>query len=68
MYGLHGGAQWPGPVFDPYNQNIYLQVNQIPWELKLYISSDESHPIKMKEAYNLYEAHKLYFNNQIIIV
>ena len=57
VYGLHGGAQWPGPVFDPYNQNIYLQVNQIPWELKLYISSDESYPIKMKEAYNLYEAH-----------
>ena len=54
---LHGGAQWPGPVFDPYNQNIYLQVNQIPWELKLYISSDESYPIKMKEAYNLYETH-----------
>ena len=24
VYGLHGGAQWPGAVFDPYNQNIYL--------------------------------------------
>ena len=57
VYGLHGGAQWPGPVFDPYNQNIYLQVNQIPWQLKLYISSDESYPNEMQEAYNLYETH-----------
>ena len=55
VYGLHGGAQWPGAVFDPYNQNIYLQVNQIPWQLKLYLSSDESFPINMKEAYNLYD-------------
>ncbi len=55
VYGLHGGAQWPGAVFDPYNQNIYLQVNQIPWLLKLYITSNELHPDNMQEAFKLYE-------------
>ena len=24
VYGLHGGAQWPGGVFDPYTQNVYV--------------------------------------------
>ena len=55
VYGLHGGAQWPGAVFDPYSQNIYLQVNQIPWILRLYLTSEETHPLDMKEAFNLYE-------------
>ena len=55
VYGLHGGAQWPGAVFDPYNQNIYLQVNQIPWLLKLYLTSNELHPDNMQEVFNLYQ-------------
>ena len=55
VYGLHGGAQWPGAVFDPYNQNIYLQVNQIPWLLKLYLTSNEQHPDNMQEAFKLYQ-------------
>ncbi len=55
VYGLHGGAQWPGAVFDPYNQNIYLQVNQIPWLLKLYLTSNELHPDNMQEAFKLYQ-------------
>ena len=55
VYGLHGGAQWPGAVFDPYNQNIYLQVNQIPWLLKLYLTSNELHPDNMQELFNLYQ-------------
>jgi len=37
VYGLHGGAQWPGGVFNPYTQNVYVQVNQIPWLLKLFV-------------------------------
>ena len=56
VYGLHGGAQWPGAVFDPYSQNIYLQVNQIPWLLELYITSNISFPEKMNEVYKIYES------------
>jgi len=56
VYGLHGGAQWPGAVFDPYSQNIYLQVNQIPWLLELYITSNISFPKKMNEVYKIYES------------
>ena len=55
VYGLHGGAQWPGAVFDPYTQNIFLQVNQIPWLLRLFITSNEEYPQNMLEEYNLYK-------------
>ncbi len=64
VYGLHGGAQWPGPVFDPYNQNIYLQVNQIPWLLELYLTSNESYPENMSKAYKLYESNCLSCHNK----
>ncbi len=55
VYGLHGGAQWPGAVFDPFTQNIYLQVNQIPWLIKLFVTSNESYPTNMLEEFNLYK-------------
>ena len=56
VYGLHGGAQWPGGVFNPYSQNLYVQVNQIPWILKLFISSDN------KVTKNLMDKFKIYKN------
>ena len=52
---MHGGAQWPGAVFDPFTQNIYLQVNQIPWLLRLFVTSEETHPQNMQEEFNLYK-------------
>ena len=52
---MHGGAQWPGAVFDPFTQNIYLQVNQIPWLIKLFVTSNESYPTNMLEEFNLYK-------------
>mgnify|MGYP003328314646 FL=1 len=63
VYGLHGGAQWPGGVFNPYTQNIYVQVNQIPWLLKLFVSSNRQPPENFKNNYELYinncsECHK----------
>tara|TARA_Y100001970_G_scaffold69849_1_gene89005 strand:- start:2060 stop:4249 length:2190 start_codon:yes stop_codon:yes gene_type:complete len=55
VYGLHGGAQWPGSVFNPYTQNVYVQVNQIPWLLKLFVSSDRSPPKNLKSNFELYK-------------
>ncbi len=55
VYGLHGGAQWPGGVFDPYSQNIYVQVNQIPWLLKLFVSSERNPPSSMENNFNIYK-------------
>ena len=54
VYGLHGGAQWPGGVFNPYTQNVYVQVNQIPWLLKLFVSSNRKPPENFKYNYELY--------------
>ena len=54
VYALHGGAQWPGGVFNPYTQNVYIQVNQIPWLLKLFVSSKRKPPENLKSNYELY--------------
>ena len=54
LYGLHGGAQWPGGVFDPYSNNLFIPVNHIPWKIRLFISSDEEYPKNLKKEYNLY--------------
>ena len=55
VYGLHGGAQWPGGVFNPYTQNVYVQVNQIPWLLKLFVSSDKKSPESLKKNFEIYK-------------
>ena len=55
LYGLHGGAQWPGGVFDPYSNNLFIPVNHIPWKIRLFLSSDEEYPKNLKKEYNLYE-------------
>ncbi len=54
VYGLHGGTQWPGGVFNPYTQNVYVQVNQIPWLLKLFVSSNRQPPENFNKNYELY--------------
>tara|TARA_Y100000590_G_scaffold173883_1_gene198830 strand:- start:17851 stop:20064 length:2214 start_codon:yes stop_codon:yes gene_type:complete len=55
VYGLHGGAQWPGAVFDPYKQNIYVQVNQIPWLLRLFVTSKDPHPKSFNNEFEIYQ-------------
>jgi quinoprotein glucose dehydrogenase len=55
VYGLHGGAQWPGGVFNPYSQSLYVQVNQIPWLLKLFVSSNKKVPEKLIENFKIYK-------------
>ena len=55
LYGLHGGAQWPGGSFDPYTQNLYVPVNQIPWKIRMFISSDEEHPRENHKIFNIYK-------------
>ena len=39
LYGIHGGAQWHGAALDPLNQYLYIPSNNIPWRIKLYMSS-----------------------------
>jgi quinoprotein glucose dehydrogenase len=34
LYGLHGGAEWPGGAVDPTRGVIYVPSNQIPWLIR----------------------------------
>jgi len=41
IFGLHGGAQWPGGAIDPYKHELFIPTNNIPWKLRLYLQSME---------------------------
>jgi len=38
MFGLHGGAEWPGGTLDAVNSQIIIPLNRNPWILRLYYS------------------------------
>ena len=37
MFGLHGGAEWPGVAIDPRSNWLYAPINRIPWQLRTYL-------------------------------
>ena len=55
LYGLHGGAQWTGGVINPYSQNFFVPVNQIPWRIRLFYKSKEKYPDEMNQQFKLYK-------------
>jgi len=35
-YGLHGGGEWGGPAFDPEEDVLYINTNQIAWDIQMF--------------------------------
>ncbi len=57
IFGLHGGAQWPGAALDPINQELFIPTNNVPWSLSLSMQSMElsyKNFTKDKEILDLY--------------
>ena len=46
MFGLHGGAEWPGAAVDPETGILYVPSNRIPWLLHLYYREVVPNPIR----------------------
>lgn len=44
LYGLHGGAEWAGGAVDPVSQTLYVPVNQVPWKIRVYLTSEQPAP------------------------
>jgi len=42
LFGLQGGASWPGSSVDPRHGIIYISSNDIPWKIKLSRKSRKS--------------------------
>ena len=43
MFGLHGGAEWPGMSVDPESGIMVVPSNKYPWILRAsYFDKDES--------------------------
>ncbi len=50
-YGVHGGAEWPGPAYDPERKLLFINSNQTPWF------------VKMREVVASHEGSQLYSNH-----
>ena len=54
MYGIHGGATWPGASIN--NNQIVFGSNRTPWKLRLYLQSNHLPRIKeFSKIYNTYQ-------------
>ena len=36
MFGIHGGAEWPGGTYDKLNNQIILPTNHYPWIIRTF--------------------------------
>ena len=39
LYGLHGGATWPGVSIDKSTNQLLILVNRVPWKIRLFLQS-----------------------------
>ena len=41
LYGLHGGATWPGVSIDKSTNQILILVNRLPWKIRMFLQSGD---------------------------
>ena len=45
-YGLHGGGEWGGGAYDPVNQLLYVNANEIAWDIRMIDVNDPARRAK----------------------
>ena len=56
IYGLHGGATWPGSSVDPNNNLLFTPVNQVPFYIMVEGKTlSEEHPKTTNSNHNYYK-------------
>lgn len=51
LFGLHGGATWPGLAVDKKNKRFYIAVNRMPWRLDMFLQGPNK-PHKTTNIFN----------------
>jgi quinoprotein glucose dehydrogenase len=46
VYGVHGGAEWPGAAVDQETGILYVPSNQFPWIFRLHYTDSLANPIR----------------------
>ncbi len=57
LFGLHGGGEWQGGSLNPYDDTIYIPINNVPWKIRPFFYSNESivkFDKNFKDTHNLY--------------
>ena len=58
LFGVHGGAEWPGAAVDQETGILYVPSNQTPWIFRLHYSDNRPNPIRSsdREGDSLYQS------------
>ena len=59
MPGLHGGATWSGASFDPTTGLLYVNANDMPWEVHVALSETNANQLRDALAPWLANARKI---------
>ena len=60
LFGVHGGASWPGASVDPFKGILYVTSNDIPWRVKLYRAVKSINKISLQFKLNNIEGHDVF--------
>lgn len=52
MFGLHGGAEWPGGAVDINKKLLYVPVNRVPWVVRLHSINYSSFDVRGSASRN----------------
>jgi len=59
MFGIHGGAEWPGGTYDKLNNQIILPTNHYPWIIRTFYTEKKKKTFyKFKNFFSNIENHK----------
>ncbi|QDC80367.1 hypothetical protein FIT83_04120 [Candidatus Methylopumilus universalis] len=52
MFGLHGGAEWPGAALDPNSSTLVVPSNKYPWVIRAYPFANNEEKVKKMSMLN----------------
>ena len=63
IYGLHGGASWPGASIDKVNDIMYIPVNQVPFVILLEGKTEDLVSDYVSNEFKFDDVKKIYIDN-----
>ena len=69
MFGIHGGAEWPGGTYDKLNNQIILPTNHYPWIIRTFYTEKKKKTFyKFKNFFSNIENHKGYSSDHDMVL
>lgn len=63
FYGIHGGAEWGGGSYDPVNHMMYVNSNELAWNITMRNINSTTPETEAKDEQNEHAGHRLFLAN-----